>query len=48
MSEANIIKPYLKLSGLEPLTIRPEGIGAAYEGLLKQKDSYLGVVVKWK
>jgi len=24
MSEANIIKPYLKLSGLEPLTIRPE------------------------
>jgi len=29
-------------------TIQPEGIGAAYEGLLKQKDSYLGVVVKWK
>jgi 5-methyltetrahydrofolate--homocysteine methyltransferase len=24
MSEANTIKPYLKLSGLEPLTIRPE------------------------
>src|SRR5215216_2298249 len=24
MSEANIIKPYLKLSGLEPLTVRPE------------------------
>ena len=24
MSEANIIKPYLRLSGLEPLTIRPE------------------------
>jgi 5-methyltetrahydrofolate--homocysteine methyltransferase len=24
MSEANSIKPYLKLSGLEPLTIRPE------------------------
>ncbi|MFL5774599.1 MAG: dihydropteroate synthase, partial [Flavisolibacter sp.] len=24
MSETNIIKPYLKLSGLEPLTIRPE------------------------
>src|SRR5215207_3412779 len=24
MSEATIIKPYLKLSGLEPLTIRPE------------------------
>jgi 2-desacetyl-2-hydroxyethyl bacteriochlorophyllide A dehydrogenase len=29
-------------------TIQPEEIGAAYEGLLKQKDSYLGVVVKWK
>jgi 5-methyltetrahydrofolate--homocysteine methyltransferase len=24
MSEANIIKPYLRLSGLEPLTVRPE------------------------
>src|SRR5215204_2224886 len=24
MSEATIIKPYLKLSGLEPLTVRPE------------------------
>lgn len=29
-------------------TITPEGIGAAYEGLLKDKDNYLGVVVKWK
>ncbi|HJZ89557.1 MAG TPA: zinc-binding alcohol dehydrogenase [Gemmataceae bacterium] len=29
-------------------TITPEGIGAAYDGLLKNKDSYLGVVVKWK
>jgi len=29
-------------------TIRPEGIGEAYEGLLKRKDEYLGVVVKWK
>lgn len=28
--------------------IKPDGIGQAYEGLLKQKDSYLGVVVKWK
>ncbi len=24
MSEANTIKPYLRLSGLEPLTVRPE------------------------
>jgi threonine dehydrogenase-like Zn-dependent dehydrogenase len=29
-------------------TIQPEGIGRAYEGLLKEKDQYLGVVVKWK
>jgi 2-desacetyl-2-hydroxyethyl bacteriochlorophyllide A dehydrogenase len=29
-------------------TIPPEGIGRAYEGLLKEKDQYLGVVVKWK
>jgi 2-desacetyl-2-hydroxyethyl bacteriochlorophyllide A dehydrogenase len=29
-------------------TIKPEGIGRAYEGLLKDKDNYLGVVVKWK
>jgi len=29
-------------------TIRPEEIGRAYEGLLKEKDNYLGVVVKWK
>jgi 2-desacetyl-2-hydroxyethyl bacteriochlorophyllide A dehydrogenase len=29
-------------------TIGPEGIGQAYEGLLKEKDRYLGVVVKWK
>lgn len=29
-------------------TIRPEGIGQAYEGLLKNKDHYLGVVVTWK
>jgi 2-desacetyl-2-hydroxyethyl bacteriochlorophyllide A dehydrogenase len=28
--------------------IKPEGIGAAYEGLLKEKDTYLGVTVKWK
>jgi 2-desacetyl-2-hydroxyethyl bacteriochlorophyllide A dehydrogenase len=29
-------------------TIKPEGIGDAYEGLLKKKDEYLGVTVKWK
>jgi 2-desacetyl-2-hydroxyethyl bacteriochlorophyllide A dehydrogenase len=29
-------------------TIKPEQIGSAYEGLLKEKDKYLGVVVQWK
>ena len=29
-------------------TIKPEGIGEAYEGLLKKKEEYLGVVVLWK
>ncbi len=28
-------------------TIQPEGIQNAYEGLLKKKDEYLGVVVEW-
>jgi len=28
--------------------IKPEGIGEAYEGLLKKKEEYLGVTVKWK
>ena len=28
--------------------IAPEQIGDAYEGLLKKKDEYLGVVVQWK
>jgi 2-desacetyl-2-hydroxyethyl bacteriochlorophyllide A dehydrogenase len=27
--------------------IRPDGIGDAYEGLLKKKEEYLGVVVHW-
>ena len=28
-------------------TIAPEQLGEAYEGLLKDKDHYLGVLVKW-
>lgn len=28
--------------------IKPEGLGEAYEGLLKKKEEYLGVTVKWK
>jgi 2-desacetyl-2-hydroxyethyl bacteriochlorophyllide A dehydrogenase len=37
----------LKLDGLVTHTIKPEGLGEAYEGLLKDKENYLGVVVKW-
>ncbi len=37
----------LSLAGLVRHTISPEELGAAYEGLLKDKDNYLGVLVKW-
>jgi 2-desacetyl-2-hydroxyethyl bacteriochlorophyllide A dehydrogenase len=37
----------LSLAGLVTHTIAPEQLGDAYEGLLKKKDEYLGVVVKW-
>jgi 2-desacetyl-2-hydroxyethyl bacteriochlorophyllide A dehydrogenase len=38
----------LNLTGLVTHTIRPEGLGEAYEGLLKRKEEYLGVVVNWQ
>jgi 2-desacetyl-2-hydroxyethyl bacteriochlorophyllide A dehydrogenase len=37
----------LSLAGLVTHTIAPEQLGNAYEGLLKDKDNYLGVLVKW-
>jgi len=37
----------LNLNGLVTHTIAPEGLGGAYEGLLKNKDEYLGVLLKW-
>jgi 2-desacetyl-2-hydroxyethyl bacteriochlorophyllide A dehydrogenase len=37
----------LSLAGLVTHTIGPEQLGGAYEGLLKDKDNYLGVLVKW-
>ncbi|MDB5306992.1 MAG: theronine dehydrogenase [Gemmataceae bacterium] len=37
----------LSLAGLVTHTIAPEQLGTAYEGLLKDKDHYLGVLVKW-
>ena len=37
----------LSLEGLIRHTITPEELGTAYEGLLKDKDNYLGVLMKW-
>src|SRR4051794_9965080 len=37
----------LSLAGLIRHRIAPEELGAAYEGLLKKKEEYLGVVVRW-
>ena len=38
----------LNVAGLITQRIAPEHLGAAYEGLLKKKDEYLGVVVRWQ
>lgn len=37
----------LSLEGLVTHRIGPEGLGEAYEGLLHNKEEYLGVVVRW-
>ncbi len=38
----------LSLAGLITQTITPEEVGVAYEGLLQEKERYLGVLVRWK
>ncbi len=38
----------LSLDGLVTHPHRAEELGAAYEGLLKNKEEYLGVVVRWR
>ena len=38
----------LDLSGLITHTITPDQLGGAYEGLLKNKEEYLGVLMRWK
>jgi 2-desacetyl-2-hydroxyethyl bacteriochlorophyllide A dehydrogenase len=38
----------LSLAGLVTHAIKPEELGAAYEGLLRNKEEYLGVVVHWR
>jgi 2-desacetyl-2-hydroxyethyl bacteriochlorophyllide A dehydrogenase len=37
----------LSLDGLITHRIKPEELGSAYEGLLKMKEEYLGVLVEW-
>jgi 2-desacetyl-2-hydroxyethyl bacteriochlorophyllide A dehydrogenase len=37
----------LNLEGLVTQRITADGLGAAYEGLLKKKEEYLGVVLRW-
>lgn len=37
----------LNLNKLVTHRIQPEGLGGAYEGLLKNKEEYLSVVVRW-
>jgi threonine dehydrogenase-like Zn-dependent dehydrogenase len=37
----------LNLDGLITHRIAPEELGAAYEGLLKSKETHLGVLMKW-
>jgi 2-desacetyl-2-hydroxyethyl bacteriochlorophyllide A dehydrogenase len=38
----------LKLNSLVTHRIAPEQLGTAYEGLLKKKEEYLSVVLRWK
>jgi 2-desacetyl-2-hydroxyethyl bacteriochlorophyllide A dehydrogenase len=38
----------LSLAGLVTQRIQPAELGTAYEGLLKKKEEYLGVTMRWK
>jgi 2-desacetyl-2-hydroxyethyl bacteriochlorophyllide A dehydrogenase len=44
---ASLASGRLSLAGLVTHRIAPEELGTAYEGLLKKKEEYLGVVVRW-
>ncbi|MCS7022339.1 MAG: zinc-binding alcohol dehydrogenase [Gemmataceae bacterium] len=37
----------LRLDGLVTHVVSPEQVGQAYEGLLNDKENYLGVLIKW-
>lgn len=45
---ANLAANRIRLDQLVTHRIAPEQLGDAYEGLLKKKEEYLSVVVKWK
>lgn len=45
---ATLASGRLCLNGLITQRIAPEELGTAYEGLLKKKDEYLGVVIRWR
>jgi 2-desacetyl-2-hydroxyethyl bacteriochlorophyllide A dehydrogenase len=45
---ASLASGRLNLAGLVTHRIGPSELGTAYEGLLKNKEQYLGVVVLWK
>ncbi|HYV38637.1 MAG TPA: theronine dehydrogenase, partial [Gemmataceae bacterium] len=45
---ASLASGRLNLTGLVTHKIAPEQLASAYEGLLKKKDEYLGVVMRWK
>jgi len=45
---STLAKGRLNLNGLITHRIAPEQLGVAYEGLLKKKDEYLSVVMRWK
>lgn len=45
---ASLANGRLSLDGLITQRIEPEGLGTAYEGLLKKKDEYLGVTIRWR
>src|SRR4051794_19210327 len=45
---SSLAKGRLNLNGLITQRIAPDQLGSAYEGLLKQKDQFLGVTVRWQ
>jgi 2-desacetyl-2-hydroxyethyl bacteriochlorophyllide A dehydrogenase len=44
---AMLAKGRINLNGLITHRIKPEELGTAYEGLLKKKEEYLSVVMRW-